>query len=148
MKSYNYNTFLAVFCVGFFLLQLIATSNGRFFKALPIYLVANVVAIFIWYMQRKYAYIAVDLEKNTLNAASFFGLPSKKIPISTINHIGTKGMYAGGMTVMTITYILPDGKMKKVLCGGKESLDANFQKILDALVEINPKLHVPAELRK
>jgi hypothetical protein len=57
-------------------------------------------------------------------------------------------MLVGGLTVMTVTYVLPNGKKKMVNAGGKESLDSNFQKILDAIVEINPSLRIPPELRR
>jgi hypothetical protein len=146
ISSSSTNMFLAVFVSGFLLLQLIAISNGRFNKTLPIFLFIYAATIFIWYMQRKYAYIAIDLNKKTLNGASFFGFPPNKIPINSIIHVGTRSMFVGGLTVMTVTYILPNGKKKTVNAGGKESLDSNFQKILDALVEINPKLYVPTEL--
>jgi hypothetical protein len=57
-------------------------------------------------------------------------------------------MFAGGLTVMTATYVLPYGKKKTVNAGGKESFDSNFQKMLDTFVEINPSLRIPPELRR
>jgi hypothetical protein len=144
----NGNITFGAFGVGFLFLQLIAISNGRFLKKLPVFLLIYPAIALVWYAQRKSTYIAVDLDKQTLNGSAVFFLPVRKIPIASITHIGTRGMYLGGLTVMAITYISPNGKKKTVGVGAKQTLDeVQFQKILDALVELNPKLHVPSELR-
>jgi hypothetical protein len=147
LKSYNSAFGFGGIGACFLLFQIIAISNGRFFKTLPAFLLIYLVIGFAWYIQRKVEYIAIDLEQKTLNSISFLGLPRRKIPVASMTHIGTRGMFAGGLTVMTITYTLPDGKKGTVNAGGKESLDSNFEKILDTLVEMNPNLHIPPELR-
>ena len=51
-------------------------------------------------------------------------------------------------TVMKITFQTIDGKKRTVGVGAKQTLDkVQFQKILDALVNINPSLQIPPELR-
>jgi RsiW-degrading membrane proteinase PrsW (M82 family) len=148
MKSSNANIAFGGMGICFVVLQLIAISSGTFTKTLPIFLAIYVILGVVWYVQRKGVYIAVDMDKETLNGARFFGLPPKEIPIASIIRIGTRGMFVGGLTVMTVTYLLPSGKEKTVNAGGKQSFYAvQFQKILDALVEINPKIHIPSELR-
>jgi hypothetical protein len=148
LKSYNSNFAFGGLGACFVLFQVIATANGRFLKTLPIFLLIYPTIALAWYIQRKVEYIAVDLEKKTLDSISFLGLPRKRIPIASMIHIGTRNMFVGGLTVMTVTYVLPNGKKKTVNAGGKESLDSNLQKILDALVEINPSLRIPHELRR
>lgn len=129
------------------MVHLIAISNGRLFITLPAFLLIYPTVFILWRLLRRAIYIAVDLEKKTLNGALFFGFQNK-IPIASIIHLGARGMMLGGLTVMTVTYVLPNGRKKIVNAGGKESLDANFSKILDALVEINPNLQIPSELRR
>ncbi len=54
----------------------------------------------------------------------------------------------GSWTVMEITYRTVEGRLTKVGVGAKETLDKlDFQKILDSIIEINPNLHIPPELR-
>ena len=49
---------------------------------------------------------------------------------------------------MEITYRTVEGRLTKVGVGAKETLDKlDFQKILDSIIEINPNLHIPPELR-
>ena len=148
LKPYNADITFGIFAVGAFLIQLIAASNGRFVKTFTVFLLIYLSIAIIWHAQRRGTFIAVNLDKKTLDAVAAFFLPRKRIPIGSIIHIGTRGMFVGGLTVMTATYVLPNGKKKMVNAGGKESLDSNFQKILDALVEINPSLRIPPELRK
>jgi hypothetical protein len=147
LKPYNSNFAFGGLEACFLLFQIIATSNGRFFKTLPIFLLVYPTIALAWFIQRKIEYIAVDLEKKTLNSISFLGLPRKTIPVTSMVHIGTRGMFVGGLTVMSVTYIAPNGKKKTVNAGGKESFDSNFQKLLDPLIEINPSLRIPPELR-
>jgi hypothetical protein len=52
------------------------------------------------------------------------------------------------MTVMTITYRKLAGKEVTVRSVSKQSYDkASFHKVMDAIAELNPKLHIPAELK-
>jgi len=148
LKSSNTDITFGAFAIFAFVIQLIAASNGRFLKTLAIFLLIYAALALIWYAQRRSTYIAVNFKKESLDAVATFFLPRRSIPIASIVHIGTRGMFAGGLTVMAVTYILPNGRKKTVNVGGKESLDQNFGKILDALVAINPKLDIPAELRK
>jgi hypothetical protein len=148
LKSSNADIAFGGIGICLLILQLISIASGTFIKSLLMFLIIYLVLGLIWYSQRNGEYIAIDLDKETLNGARFFGLPSKKIPIASITHIGTRSMFAGGLTVMTVTYVLPNGQERTVNVGGKQSLDSRFQNILDALVEINPKLTIPSQLRK
>lgn len=93
------------------------------------------------------AYIAVDKSRGVFVWYAF-GFKSREIPVSAITHIGTRGTFLGAMTVMTITYRKPTGKEVTVRSVSKQSYDkASFHKVMDAIAELNPKLHIPAELK-
>jgi hypothetical protein len=148
ISSSNTNVVFGGMGICFVALQIISLARGLFTKTLPIYLVIYAVIAVIWYTQRRNAYMAVDLDKKTLSGIPFFFLLRKKIPITSITHIGTRRMFAGGMTVMTVTYTLPDGKKSTVNAGAKQSFDPiSFHEILKAIIKINPKLQIPPELR-
>jgi hypothetical protein len=52
------------------------------------------------------------------------------------------------MTVMTITYRKPSGTEVTVRSVSKQSYDnASFHKVMDAIAELNSKLHIPPELK-
>jgi hypothetical protein len=58
-----------------YLTQLIAASNGRFIKTLPMFFLIYLSIAFIWHAQRRGTFIAVNLDKKTLDAVAAFFLP-------------------------------------------------------------------------
>lgn len=125
----------------------VAILNGRFLKVWPVIFVISMALWVLWIASRRGTFIAVDSQRALLRASAFFLRP-REIPIPLITHVGISGMF-GLWTVMDITYQKSDGSKKTVGCGAKETLDkVTFQKVLDAIVAINPTLHIPPELRK
>ena len=106
------------------------------------------VILALWILTHPKSYISVDKTNNTFRSSTFC-FRVWDIPISTITRIGTRGTFAGALTIMTITYRKSNGNEKTVNCGSKQTFDkVSLQKVLDALVKINLKLHIPPELRK
>jgi len=90
--------------------------------------------------------IAVDPETKTLRASNLF-IPTKRIAIDSITHIGTRGMFVGAATEIEITYRQSDGRKKTVGYGTKNFLDPkDLKRFFDALIRINPGLRIPNEL--
>jgi len=101
----------------------------------------------IWILTHPKSYISVDKTDGVFRSSAF-GFRSRVIPISAITHIGTRSTYLGAMTVMTITYRKPSGREVTVRSVSKQSYDkASFHKVMDAIAELHPKLHIPAELK-
>jgi hypothetical protein len=130
------------------ILTIVSISNGRFFK---VFWLPALVFFFIWlfwYTSRRGTYIQVNTARKTLSASNFF-IKTKEIPIGSITHIGTRGMYVGAATLIQITYEKPSGRTQTLGYSRTNYLDhTNLKKILEALVSINPKLTIPSELRK
>jgi hypothetical protein len=126
---------------------LVSIFNGRFFTVWPVIVFISLALWFLWIASRRGTFIAVDPQRAVLRASAFF-LKPREIPIARITHIGISGIF-GLWTVMDVTYQKPDGSKKTVGCGAKETLEkVQFQKVLDAIVAINPNLQIPPELRK
>ena len=71
-----------------------------------------------------------------------------EIHISSITHIGTRGMFLGAATGIQVTYVKSNGQKKTLGYSTKDYLDPKrLHDILDVLVVINPKLNIPRELR-
>jgi hypothetical protein len=120
---------------------------GRFFTVWPVIVFISLALWFLWIASRRGTFIAVDPQRAVLRASEFF-LKPREIPIARITHIGISGMF-GLWTAMDVTHQKPDGSKKTVGCGAKETLEkVQFQKVLDAIVAINPNLQIPPELRK
>lgn len=125
---------------------LVALSRGNLFNVLWLPAFVFFVLVLLWLALRKGTYIAIDPQKDTLIGSAFF-FPPRKILISSITHVGVGRMFLS-WTVMKITFQTIDGKKRTVGVGAKQTLDkVQFQKILDALVNINPSLQIPPELR-
>jgi len=119
---------------------------GKYVPALVVATIGYSAVGLLWVASRYGTFIAVDPDSKTLRAANFF-IPTKSIPIASITHIGTRGMFVGAVTEIEITYREPDGRRKTVGYGTKNFLDRKDLKgVFDALVTINPNLHVPNEL--
>jgi len=101
----------------------------------------------VWILMHPKSLISVDKTDGVFRSR-IFGVRSREIPISAITRIGTRGTFLGAMTVMTITYRKPTGKEVTVRSVSKQSYDkASFHKVMDAIAELNPKLHIPTELK-
>jgi hypothetical protein len=101
----------------------------------------------VWILMHPKSFISVDKTDGVFRSR-IFGVRSREIPISAITRIGTRGTFLGAMTVMTITYRKPTGKEVTVRSVSKQSYDkASFHKVMDAIAELNPKLHIPTELK-
>ncbi len=130
------------------IMLIVSITDGDFLRVLPV--VASIFAALglFWYASQKGTFIAVDLDNKTLRASNWF-IKTNSIPVNTITHIGTRGMFAGTATEIEITYIKSDGKKRTIGYGTKNFLNPpDLQKILKALVTINPELEMPSELQK
>lgn len=135
------------FFIGFILLQLLTMLAGTFIRTLPVFVCIYLVIAIVWYAQRHYFYIALNIENQTLYGTKFFGF-GRQIPIASIIRLGSRGMFLGAQKTLTITFLKNKGKSSTVLFGSPSSLDSvQFHKILDKLVELNPRLEIPCELR-
>jgi hypothetical protein len=124
----------------------VSIFNGRVVIVWPIIVIVSLALWLLWIAARRGTFIAINLQRGVLRGSAFF-LKPREIPIASITHVGTSGMF-GGWTVMEVTYQRPDGSKKTVGFGAKETLDkVSFEQILDALVRINPNLRIPPELR-
>jgi CHASE2 domain-containing sensor protein len=82
LSPYNADITFGIFVVGALLIQLIAASNGRFIPTLPAFLLIYLSIAFIWHAQRRATFIAINLDKKTLDAVATFFLPRKRIPVA------------------------------------------------------------------
>jgi hypothetical protein len=135
--------------MGLYPLLLLGASiyHGTLTKTFWLPITIFVFLFLFWYASRWGNFIVVRRDKQVLEASNYF-FRTKSILIKSIVSIGTRSAFAGSAIEMEITYLKPGGKKKVLGFGTKNLLNrADLQKILSALVEINPKLHIPAELR-
>jgi hypothetical protein len=151
IRSYAYSSVMNV-AIGIFslypvILLIVSVGNGSVSVVWPTIAAIAAAIVVLWIVSRRGAYISINTTDKTLSSA-VFGLKTRSIAISSITHIGTRGAF-GGWTVMQITYRQSNGKERTGGYGAKQTLERkSFQEILDALVNINPNLHIPSELRK
>ena len=134
-----------------FILALAGLSGGFSSNGLSTYLSVLfsilLMVLALWILTHPKSYISVDKTDGVFRSR-IFGFRSREIPIAAITHIGIRGTFLGAMNVMTITYRKPNGKEVTVRSVSKQSFDkASFQKVMYTLVELNPKLHIPTELK-
>ncbi len=140
------NGFVFVIAAGLFLMVISGIIEGNYVSALTVAAIGYTAVSLIWIASRHGTFIAVDPDTKILRASNFF-IRTKQIPIVSITHIGTRGMFVGAATEIEITYRKPNGLQKTVGYGTKNFLNPkDLKRVLDALAEINPRLHVPKEL--
>jgi hypothetical protein len=125
---------------------LVAISRGTTLNVLWLPASICLTLIVLWCALRMGTYISIDLQNETLNGAAFF-LPPRTISVSAITHVGVGGAFLS-WTVMKVTFRTVGGTKRTVGVGIKQALDkGSFDRILEAIVRINPDLVVPSELR-
>lgn len=137
------NGFVLVIAAGLSLMVVSAVLEGNYRSALTVAAIGYSIILFVWIASRHGTFIAIDPDARTLQASNFF-IRTRAIPIDTITHIGTRGMFAGAATGIEITYRQSDGRKKTVGYGTKNFLDPKqLKRFFDALITINPGLRVP-----
>ena len=140
------NGFVLVIAAGLSLMVVSGVLEGNYRSALTVAAIGYSVISLIWIASRHGTFIAVDPGARTLQASNFF-IRTSAIPIDTITHIGTRGMFAGAVAEIEITYRQSDGRKKTVGYGTKNFLDPkDLKRFFDALIRINPGLRIPNEL--
>lgn len=130
----------------FLIMAAISVLVGRMLETWPLFVLIGAILYFVWLGIRRGTFIAIDSTQRTLRGSGFF-LRGRAIPIEAITRINARGIFLGAWTTMTVTYRKPGGNPKTVEVGIKEGFQ-NFDRILDVLVDINPKLRIPSELRQ
>ena len=140
------NGLIAVIAIYPLVFIFVSLSNGRFLSVWWLPLLMFIGLGLIWVASRRGTFIVVDLNRKTLHASNFF-IRTRSIPIESITHIGTRGMFVGAATEIEITYRKPDGRKHTVGYGTTNFLNLkDLRTVLDTLVEINPSLRLPHEL--
>jgi hypothetical protein len=140
------NGLVAVMAIYPLVFILVSLSNGRFLSVWWLPLLMFIGLGLIWVASRRGTFIVVDLNRKTLHASNFF-IRTRSIPIESITHIGTRGMFVGAATEIEITYRKPDGRKKTIGYGTTNFLNPkDLKRVFDALLEINPSLRLPHEL--
>jgi hypothetical protein len=86
----------------------LAFNGDKLAIELSIFFFAIFIIFALWLLTHTKSYISVDKTSNTF-LTSTFGFRVWDIPISTITRIGTRGTFAGALTIMTITYRKSNG---------------------------------------
>jgi hypothetical protein len=142
------NGLVLVIAIGLLLMVVAGVLDGNYFGTLTVAVTGYFVLGVVWLASRRGTFIAVDPNTKTLRASNFF-FRTKPIPIDSITHIGTRGMFVGAATEIEITYRKQNGQQKTVGYGTKTFFNhKDLRKLLDAIVSMNAALSVPAELRK
>src|ERR1700724_1913690 len=100
------------------ILILVSLTNGRFLSVWWLPFLFLVGLALLWVASLNGTFIAVDLHDKTLRASNFF-IPTRRMPIESITHIGTRGMFVGAATEIEVTYGRPDGSQKTIGYGTK-----------------------------
>jgi hypothetical protein len=125
-----------------------AAYNGHFLQVLWLPVLIFALLFLFWYTARWGTYILVNKNKKILQASNYF-FRTKPILVESIVSIDTRSAFAGAATEIEISYVKPDGKKTVLGYGARNFLNSDdLRKILETLVDINPKLHIPLELRK
>ena len=126
----------------------VSILNGRVLQVSPVVVLISLALLLWWIASRRGTYIAVDQLAKTLYGSNFF-LRSRRIPIAAITRIATRGVLVGLATEIEITYRNANGCEKTIGYGTTNCLNhTDLKALLDALVAINPNLHVPRELQQ
>ncbi len=140
------NGLMLVITAGLSLMVISGIALENYASALTVGAIGYSAISLVWIGSRRGTFIAVDPERKTLEASNFF-IPTKTIPIGSITHIGTRGMFVGAATEIEITYRKPDGIKKTIGYGTTNFLNLkDLKRVFDALLEINPSLRLPHEL--
>jgi hypothetical protein len=124
----------------------VSVLNGRVFLVSWLPFVFLIGIFQLWYASLHGTFIGVDLDSELLIASNWF-IRTKPVPIGSITRLGTRGMFAGAATEVEITYRKPSGREKTVGYGTTTFLNPKeLRRVLDALVKINPSVHIPHEL--
>jgi hypothetical protein len=112
----------------------------------PIALSTILVVVALWILNHPRSYISIDRDNNVMKSF-VFGIKNWEVPISTITNIGTNGTFLGAIKIMIISYRKFNGEEKTVRAGSIQAIDkASLHKVLQALGEMKPSLHIPTEL--
>jgi hypothetical protein len=134
--------------IGFSFMLLAGILVGNFTRVLSLAAFVYPAIWLLWTASRRGTFIVINLNKKTLQGSNFF-IKTTPIPIETITHIGTRGMFGGAATEVEITYTTPNGQKMTIGYGARNVLNPpELQKILKALVTINPALQIPSELQE
>jgi hypothetical protein len=141
------NGLIGIMVGGFSVMLLAGVVVGNYYVSVVLGVCIYPLLWLLWYASRRGTFIVVDLGRRTLQGSNCF-IRTRRIPIKAITRIGTRGMFAGAATEIEIIYREPNGREKTVGYGTTNFLDhQDLQKLLDAIVAINPLLHIPSELR-
>jgi hypothetical protein len=140
------NGLVGVMTAGFSLMFLAGILVGNYSVVLSLGGAVYPALFLLWFASRRGTFIAVDLQLETLQASNFF-IRTRKIPIDSITRIGTRGIFVGAATLIEVTYNTTDGREKTLGYGTTNFLNHHgLRRVFDAIVAINPRLHIPSEL--
>jgi hypothetical protein len=141
------NGLIGVMAGEFTIMFLSGLLVGSYYTVLSLAIFVYPALWLLWFASRRGTFIVVNQTQKTLQASNFF-ITTSAIPIESITHIGTRGMFVGAASEIEITYRRSNGRDETVGFGATTFLNhADSGKILGAIVALNPQLGIPAELR-
>src|SRR5215471_13504580 len=105
------NGLVGLMVAGFSLMLVAGILVGNYYVVLLLGSTIYPALFLLWLASRRGNFIAVDPHLKTLRASNFF-IKTRRIPISSITRIGTRGIFVGAATLIEVTYRKPNGREK------------------------------------